>query len=233
MIGFKCEFRGERVTYMTKLTQVRKALKKNLKIKIVHEEDWNCLPYRSGPDDAGGPSQILDFYTALKSGAIEAVEDLQTLMMSLIPDLKSTSKIDFRDLGHKIGFGSLQFVEKIATETIRREVILTDKEVVPSGGLIDDKHETKTVRQLERLILVRVFPNIQIATDALHSENLRHGIYKTKLAEKYGLTKLLTEWHRAGKKRRGTDAPVHEDNDTTPRYAYPGGVISYTDSTRP
>ena len=163
---------------MTKLTQVQKVLQENLDITIVDRSEKNYLPGRCGYF-----SHTMDFYVAPKTDGVYTAENLQTLMMSLVPGLNPTSKDDFHEErnGH-MNFGKLYFDEEFGTEAVRREITLTDEDMFASDGFVNGKRVIEHTDRVRRRTWVRLFPNVQIATDALKGKN-EFGIPKSELEE--------------------------------------------------
>ena len=154
---------------MSKLAHVRKALESNPKIKIVGAPEKNYLPER---DDSGNWSHTVDFHVAPKTGGVYTAEGLQALMMSLVPGLEPTWKLDFCEgRSHEMTFGTLFFDEEIGTKAVRRKIVLTDEDMFSSDGFVDGKLVIECTNKILRRTWVRLFPNAQIAATALEGEN--------------------------------------------------------------
>ncbi len=161
---------------MSKLAQVRKALQENPKIIIVSATEENYLS--NGPGYPWG--HTVDFYVAPKTNGIYSVQELQTLMASLIPGLEPTSKDDFQESKREIEFGKLYFDEDIGTEIVHREVVLTDADVLSSAGFVDCKQITDAMMRIKRRIWVNLFPSVKIAALAL-ATGKKYRIFKNEL----------------------------------------------------
>lgn len=158
---------------MSKLTLVRMALQNNPKIMIVGAPERNHLPDRSECW-----SHTMDLYVAPRVGVYEA-EELQAMMMSLVPGLEPTRKDDFRDCDHDIEFGKLYFDEVIGTEYVRREIVLSDEELFSTSGFTDGKLIIENVLQVQRRTWVSLFPDVEIATAALE------GVHEFRIPKRY------------------------------------------------
>ncbi len=165
---------------MSKLTQVRKALEDNPSITIVGAPERNHLPSRDGYW-----SHTVDIYVAPKTDGVYTVEGLQTLMMSLVPELEQTCKDNFSEGDYSMSFGMLYFDEVIGTEAVRREMVLSDEDMFSSDGFTDGKLIIEYVNDVKRRTWVRLFPNVEIATVALLGEN-QYEISKKDLAKYLG-----------------------------------------------
>lgn len=170
---------------MSKLTHVRKALQDNTNITIVGAPERNYLPGRDGYW-----SHTVDFHVAPKTGGVYTAKELQALMLSLAPELEPTCKDDFHELDREIEFGKLYFDEDIGTEAVRREIVLTDKDMFPSDGFVDGKRIIERTEKVQRRTWVRLFPNAQIATAALKGEN-KYSIPKSELTKYRGIIARL------------------------------------------
>lgn len=170
---------------MSKLTQVRKALQENPTITIVGAPEISYLPDRNG-----FWSHTIDFHVAPKKGGLYTVEELQALMMSLIPGLEPTSKQDFREWSREMDFGRLYFDEDIGMEAVRREITLTDEDMFSSSGFVDGKLVIEYTEKVRRRTWVGLFPNTQIAAAALKGKN-KYLISKSEFAKYRGIVARL------------------------------------------
>src|SRR3989338_6900137 len=134
---------------MSKLTHVRKALQDNPNITIVGALERNYLPGRSGYW-----SHTVDFHVASKTGGVYTAEELQALMMSLVPGLEPTDKDNLREWDREMEFVRLYFDEDIATEAVRHEIVLTDAGMFSSGGFVDGKRIIERTEKAQRLMSV-------------------------------------------------------------------------------
>ncbi len=75
---------------MNKLTRVQRALGGNSKIVIVAVEEKNEIMSKGS-----SWGHTVDFYVAPKNGSINNIDELQALMLSLIPKLDLPLKIIF------------------------------------------------------------------------------------------------------------------------------------------
>ena len=146
---------------MSKLSKVRDALQGNPDVVIVAVYRNNYIPERSG-----FWSETIDFVVAPKKGLYTA-EELQQFMMGLIPsDVELTSKDAFRDWGgDEIELGKLYFDEVIGEELIRRDITLTDEEVLSTLGFVDGKTVLDKKAKLQRRTWVRVYPDPELAKE--------------------------------------------------------------------
>ncbi|MBP9782381.1 MAG: hypothetical protein KBC50_01465 [Candidatus Pacebacteria bacterium] len=160
---------------MSKLTHVREALKNNLNITIVAALEQNYLPSKSGYW-----SHTVDFYVAPKNGCVSTANELQALMMSLVPGLELSCKDNFTESDIEIKFGKLYFDEYIGTRASRLEIILTDSDMFSTKGFVDGKYLVEKSQKVERRTWVSLFPSVQIATAALEGKN-QYSISKSQL----------------------------------------------------
>lgn len=157
---------------MSKLSQVKKALLGNPEIIVIATKEINYLP-----GENGFFSHTVDFFVAPKVGTLSTAEELQTLMMSLVPEIKPTSVDNFDDRGDdKMSLGKLYFDEYIGTRNI--EIVLTDEDMFSIKGCFDGKIEQST--KIERRVWVRLYPNIQAAKSAERGID-QYSISKKKL----------------------------------------------------
>ena len=170
---------------MSKLTHVREALQDNQTIAIVGAPEQN---YLLGKDSYWG--HTVDFHVAPKTGGVYTAKELQALMMSLVPGLEPTLKDDFQEWDREIEFGTLYFDENIGTETVRREIVLSDEDMFSSGGFVDGKRIIERTEKVQRRTWVRLFPNVQIAAAALEGEN-EFLISKSELSKYRGIVARL------------------------------------------
>lgn len=163
---------------MTKLEQVRKALQENPDIVIVGAPEFNYLPGRSSYW-----SHTVDFYLAPRNTGVYEAKELQSMMKSLIPELTPTTVDDFRDggKGGSLSFGKLYFDEEIGTETVRRELVLSDLTIAPDN-FVEGKLVIDGTEAIRRRTWVRLYPNILIAAEALQDKN-QYSISKEELAK--------------------------------------------------
>jgi hypothetical protein len=169
---------------MSKLSQVKKALQNNPDITIVATKEINHLP-----DKDGFFSHTVDFYVAPKNGTVSTAEELQALMMSLVPEIKPSSIDKFRDLSDSIELGKLYFDECIGIKNVK--IVLTDEDMFNVGSFVDGKLDR--TEKIERRVWVRLYPNIQIASLAERGE-CKWAIGKNKILPKPKgfLSKFLT-----------------------------------------
>lgn len=163
---------------MSKLTQVRKVLQENLNVVIVGALERNYLPDRSGLW-----SRTVDFHVAPKTGGVYTAEELQTLMISLVPELEPTYKDDFHKWSRVMQFGKLYFDEDIGAEVIRREITLTDEDMFLFDGFVDGRRVIECTEKVRQRTRVRLFPNARIAAAALEGEYADERISKSDLAK--------------------------------------------------
>lgn len=169
---------------MSELRVVREALQGNPNIVIVDAPEINYLPGRNGLW-----SHIVDFYVAPHKGLYTAPE-LQTLMVSLVPELRPINQDDFYESVHEIGFGRLCFDEVIGTENIRREITLTDKDMFPADDPTRGRWVVERTEDIWRRIWVRLFPNAKIAAAALKGKHELQ-IFRRELPQYRGIVERL------------------------------------------
>lgn len=146
--------------------RVRKALGGNSNITIVAVEEKNYLMGRGG-----SWGHTVDFYVAPKNKSIYAAEELQTFMLTLIPSgMEPTCRDDFCENDRAMELGKLYFDEDIGAEFIHREITL-NKDVLPEDGFVNGKKITESIGKIKRRILVRLFPDIQTAAEAVKKIN--------------------------------------------------------------
>jgi len=109
------------------------------------------------------------------------------LIKSLVPTLEPTSEDYFCEWGNIMDLGALYFTEEIGTVTIHYEVNLNAGVLLPKG-FVDRKLAVEHTDKARRVSIVRLFPNVQFATDALNGENVKR-ISRMKIAKYRGL------WH--------------------------------------
>jgi hypothetical protein len=136
---------------MDKLTLVHAGLNRNSDVTIVAVLEKH---YPLGGQNAW--NHTVDFYLAPRMGGIYTVDELQELLLSLLPGVTPTDKDDFRESRQELEFGKLYVDEDIS---------------VPRSG-----------QKLRRRIWVRVFPNTEIAADAMCGKH-KHSISRQELAE--------------------------------------------------
>jgi hypothetical protein len=149
---------------MNKLTQIRKALEGNNDITIVGSRESNEIQ----KIEAGYWMHTVYFYVAPKTG-IYSADKLQALLMALIPEVKPATKDDFRECNDEMDFGKLYFNEVIGTETVRREI--TDEVLFSPDSFVEGKQVIEFSKDLIRRILVKLFPDTQVAANALKGKN--------------------------------------------------------------
>lgn len=154
---------------MNKLTRVRKALGENSKVNIVAVEEKN---YLLNGDGTWG--HTVDFYVAPKNGGIYNVNELQALIMSLVPELEPTHKDNFCERECVMEFGKLYFDEDIGTEFIHRSIVLTDENMISlfnKHGFINGKQAIiSSTKKIKRRIWIRLFPSEEIASAAFKDD---------------------------------------------------------------
>lgn len=146
---------------ISKLEQVRAALLANPNIVIVGAPERNFLPGRDG-----FWSHTIDFHVAPKNGVYNA-EELQTLMLSLVPDLATSCMDQFHQYEREMNFGKLYYDEDIGTRVTHQKLTLTDPSMFGAKGFVDGKRVIDQTEKIRRRTWVRLFPDIAIATAAL------------------------------------------------------------------
>ena len=116
---------------MSKLSQVKKALEENSAITIIAIKDINYLPGKRGYF-----SHTIDFLVAPATGTVSKAEELQALIMSLVPEVEPTMIDEFYEAGDS------------------------------TKGFVDGKIELKNKEKVKRRIWIRLYPNIQTAMSA-------------------------------------------------------------------
>jgi len=169
-----------KITRLSKLTQVRWALQANSNIVIVGQKERNHLPNRDGYW-----SHTVDIIVAPKDGLYTA-EELQSLMLSLVPEnVEVTCKDDFQDRERELQFGKLYFDEVIGSETIHREIVIDD-DVISLDNAVDGKLVIDDTKEVKRRTWVSVYPNAQMAAAALEGGGL-YRVSKEELAKHRGI----------------------------------------------
>lgn len=170
---------------MSKLREIREALQANSGIVVVGVQEAKHLPNKPGLW-----SHIVDFYTAPCRG-LYTVKELQALMTSLFPaGLRPTKQDDFCDGGSEIRLGMLCFDENIGVEHIRREIILTDEDMLSPDKPDDGRWVVENTANVRRRIGVRLFPNAKIAEAALRGKH-EFQIFKRELRQYRGIMERL------------------------------------------
>lgn len=176
---------------ISKLEKVRKALEEHIKITIVGTAEGGELPGRSREEDYGKSEsdywQYINFYVAPNEGVYTAKE-LSVLLKSLVSTLEPTSESYFCEWGSVMDLGALYFTEEIGTVKIRYEVNLNEGVSAPKN-LIDGKVIEK-VNTAMRSTVVRLFPNIEFAKNALNGKNVGR-INKLEIAKCRGFGHYL------------------------------------------
>lgn len=149
---------------VNKLSRVRASLLSNPNIQVVADLDRVHLPQ---PD--GHWSHRVDIYVAPKENLFR-VDELQDLMLSLFPDpdLKPDFVDNFRESDLRLGFGLLYFDEPIGSGRIFAQTYLhvTDSDLILPTSFVNGKLASSNIDQIElrRRTLVRLFPNVYLAT---------------------------------------------------------------------
>jgi hypothetical protein len=172
---------------MTKLRQVLRALENSQDITIIRTEERNHLPNKYM-----GWSHTVDFIVAPKTTGVYSASKLQSLMMSLVPGLEPSTFDIFNDLGADLRFGKLYFDEEIGTLHVRREALLTDEDLFAFDGFVEGKKVIESDDVLKRRIWVRLYPDVQIATDAQRDGN-EYMIKKNELPRYRGILSRLAK----------------------------------------
>ena len=160
---------------MSKLEKIREALKNNPNINIVGVQDENYLPF--GFDRWG---HSVYFFIAPKSSEFNT-QNLQDIMMSMVPELASNFLDNFREDDRHLYFGYLQFEEEIGERITKTEVILSDKEMFPTKGFYRGRRIINQKEKLQRIIRVKLFPSNDIASKALVLGENEYNIPKKEL----------------------------------------------------
>ncbi len=183
---------------MSKLSIIRQALETNPGVVIVNTKKRNYLPYSSNRKDFF--CHIIDYLVAPKKGLYTA-DELQEFMNRLVPDLKPTSQIDFRqyDKNSDLKFGALYFDEKVGRERriTKRIIRLNDEELLNVDGFVNgEKTIDKDVNiDYIRRTSVNPFPNEEFARDYLDGKleiilGVRQGTLKKYQPQKSLFQKL-------------------------------------------
>jgi len=162
---------------MSKLSQVRKALQEDVRITVVNERKRD---FSLKPD--GASNDTVSIFVAPREG-IYSAEELQQLMVSLVPGLERIMKDDFRDLHDRIEFGVLYFDEVIGQETVRRNIHFNADYLSENQHLTDKVGRTVQTLHLIRRTWVRLFPDEHFAASAFEGQNVC-GISKKDLRKK-------------------------------------------------
>lgn len=144
----------------SKYEQILKRFQRNSDVVIVADQQDNFLP------NGGFFYHFVYLYIAPKNG-IYTAEKLQEFMLSLAPELRPDVANNFIDYNDEIERGRLFFDENIGTEHIHREIILTDKSMFSSNGLVNGKASIKETKQIVRRVIVEIFPDCLLAKKAL------------------------------------------------------------------
>lgn len=94
------------------------------------------------------------------------MEELQKLMVSLIPGLEPTRRDNFYKDSGMLHFGRLCFEEFIGEEHFIRTITLTDTDMLPKDFINGELKIERRNRVLRRII-VKLFPNVKIAKHAI------------------------------------------------------------------
>ncbi len=162
----------------SKLARVREALAQDPRIAIVGQHERNIIPLR----DAYW-SHMVDIHVAPLCPVYTGPE-LQTLMMSLVPDLEPTCKDNFRDLSESMEFGKLYFDEVIGMEIVVQQLELTDPSMWDTEGFADGKRVIRREKKIQRRIWVRLFPDFIIAHAAFEGRIAPYTINKGRRVER-------------------------------------------------
>jgi hypothetical protein len=133
---------------------------------------------------------------APRTGTVSTAEELQMLMMSLVPGVEPTSVDEFHEGDDEMRFGKLYFDEYIGTKETCEKIVLTDKDMFSTKGFVDGKIERKGTEKIERRAWVRLYPNIQTAMSAENGTDVyrikKKKLGKTENTEQGFLSRLLS-----------------------------------------
>ena len=113
-----------------------------------------------------GTSHIVAFYVAPKNGLYE-VNELQTLLESLLPDIIPSRKEDFFKLGPYLMFGHLFLLEEIGTQVIHTSIEIKDDLIELPDDFVDGKYVYDDKLSIMRCMMIKLFPNELIAKEAM------------------------------------------------------------------
>lgn len=152
---------------MSKLAQIQEALKRNPNVVIVSRRDESRAPNK---DQHVYAYHIVEIFVAPTEGGLYTVEALRAFMRSLIPEALCYHYHEEEpyEQDDVLVFGALQFEEAIGTETGRRVITITDPDTFSSKGFVDGQRVVEYTQSVQRQIRVRLFPDVAIATGAIH-----------------------------------------------------------------
>ncbi|OGH68696.1 MAG: hypothetical protein A3I29_04885 [Candidatus Magasanikbacteria bacterium RIFCSPLOWO2_02_FULL_44_11] len=169
---------------MSKLREIRQALKGYFNIVIVGDKEINYLPDRN--EHFG---QLVNIFVAARTGLYRASE-LQALMFTLIPTVAPTRFDNFSEERNDLKFGKLYFDEEIGEESLYRNITLSDDDLRQTNGFVDGKMEINKKIKLERRTLVRLYPNPAIAKNAAGHELNKERITMKDLVSAHHMASL-------------------------------------------
>ncbi len=157
---------------MSKLDTIIKALEGDPRVVIIDRiPKVKKIPVKDfETEDPVCSHDITYFVAPTESYAIDDVDGLQALMLSLVPDLEPSSKVDYQPL-EELSYGTLTYEEKIGDETLERRLTLTDQEVIDHFKLEGGQSTVHMRRDYIGRITIRFFPTEVIAKKTLERES--------------------------------------------------------------
>ncbi len=156
---------------MSKLGVIRSTVFQNRKIVVVHMVNMVSIPERTGQW-----SHRVEFILALRDPLYDR-ESLQNFFLELIRSFgfSPVHRDNFMSRNSALEVGRAYYNEIIGEETIERKIILFDQELFSIKGLRDGEKVIWRKRKLERRILVRLYPDENLAKDAAN------GLYECRI----------------------------------------------------
>lgn len=147
---------------MSKLSQIRQALKNNPRVKIVKVWDNFYLPTENGRLCHNAHLRV-----APAEGSFSD-QEMRQFIDSLVPELNRSNRVSpFRDPENNFCMRcAIFFEEPVGVESSRSEFVLTDADMIlATPGFVDGKGVIENVDQpLMREIMVSVYEDVLSAT---------------------------------------------------------------------
>ncbi len=168
---------------MSKLTEIRRALRDNRNVVVVGVKEVNNLL-----KEHEYWVHKLTYYTAPREHLFRA-DELQPFMLSLCPSELGIRPMDIEPFSEaysgrrKLGFGSLNLHEEVGVKTCWEETVITDPDLTLPEGFVDNKLIVSKNDRLLRGITIRLFPTVALATEIYEGRQNVHNIWLDELAK--------------------------------------------------
>ena len=159
---------------MTKLAQVRAALEGNPGITVVAAREGRSMADWCG----SGWAHTVDFVLAPAAEGVYTAEGLQSIMMSLVPGLETTSTDNFWENPGVLKYGRLYFDESVGGAALT--IVITAEDVPVPDGILNDQGAIERTLACKRRVWVRLYPDAELAEAALRGRD-EYEIHKADL----------------------------------------------------